>query len=123
MTIQALFGLSVLMSFLAFGIVTKLYIWPYLRAMPRDDALTALLVPHAFRFIGLSFLVPGVVSPSLPSQFAAPAAYGRSGRGAPGGRGDLGAVRARSLGGRGRVGVQRVGHGRSSARNLPRPVR
>lgn len=44
--------------------------------MARDDALIALVVPHTFRFIGLSFLVPGVVSPSLPSAFAVPAAYG-----------------------------------------------
>jgi len=28
------------------------------------------------RFIGLSFLLPGVVSPSLPREWAAPAAYG-----------------------------------------------
>jgi hypothetical protein len=28
------------------------------------------------RFIGLSFLVPGVVSPSLPAAFAVPAGYG-----------------------------------------------
>jgi hypothetical protein len=28
------------------------------------------------RFIGLSFLVPGVVSPHLPVAFAVPAAYG-----------------------------------------------
>ena len=34
------------------------------------------MVPHTFRFIGLSFLVPGVVSPSLQSALAAPAAYG-----------------------------------------------
>ena len=33
-------------------------------------------MPHTFRFIGLSFLVPGVVSPSLPVALAAPAAYG-----------------------------------------------
>jgi hypothetical protein len=76
MRIAALFGLSILMSFLAFGLVTRLYIWPWLRVMPREDALTALVVPHTFRFIGLSFLVPGVVSSSLPSDFAAPAAYG-----------------------------------------------
>jgi hypothetical protein len=76
MRIAALFGLSILMSFLAFGLVTKLYIWPWLRVMPREDALTALVVPHTFRFIGLSFLVPGVVSPSLSPDFAAPAAYG-----------------------------------------------
>ena len=29
-----------------------------------------------FRFVGLSFLVPGVVSPVLSPAFAAPAAYG-----------------------------------------------
>ena len=31
---------------------------------------------HSFRFIGLAFLVPGVVSPDLPSAFAHSAAYG-----------------------------------------------
>ena len=36
---QALFGLSVLMSFVAFGLVTKLYIWPRLRMLGRDEAL------------------------------------------------------------------------------------
>ncbi len=76
MSSEALFGLSVLMSFIAFGIVTKLYIWPRLRVMRREDALIPLVVPHAFRFVGLSFLIPGVVSPSLSSAFAIPAAYG-----------------------------------------------
>jgi hypothetical protein len=76
MDIQALFGLSVLTSFVAFGLVTKLYIWPRLRTLDRDDALVLLVLPHTFRFIGLAFLVPGVVSPSLPPAFATPAAYG-----------------------------------------------
>src|SRR5262249_32105890 len=31
---------------------------------------------HSFRFVGLSFLVPGVVSPDLPADCARPAAYG-----------------------------------------------
>ena len=76
MNSDALFGLSILMSFIAFGIITKLYIWPALRDLPRERALMPLVVPHTFRFVGLSFLIPGVVSPSLPSAFAAPAAYG-----------------------------------------------
>src|SRR5262252_9503145 len=78
MNIQALFGLSVFMSFVAFGLVTHLYVWPRLRILERDDALIPLVVLHTFRFIGLSFLVPGVVSPALPSAlaFAAPAASG-----------------------------------------------
>jgi hypothetical protein len=51
MDIQALFGLSVLMSFVAFGLVTKLYLWPRLRIAERDDALVALVAPHTFRFV------------------------------------------------------------------------
>src|SRR5262249_28457757 len=38
--------------------------------------LLPLVVPHTCRFVGLSFLVPGVVSPALASAFALPAAYG-----------------------------------------------
>jgi len=76
MNSQALFGLNVLMSFVAFGIVTKIYIWPRLRVARREEALVALAVPHTFRFIGLSFLISGVVSPSLSLAFGAPAAYG-----------------------------------------------
>jgi hypothetical protein len=73
---EILFGLSVLMSFLAFGIVTKLYVLPRVRVMHREEAILPFLVPHTFRFVGLSFLIPGVVSPSLSADFAAPAAYG-----------------------------------------------
>src|SRR5262245_18394498 len=76
MSVQALFGLSVLVNFVAFGLVTGLYIWPRIRILRREDALTALLLPHTFRFVGLRFLVPEVVAASLPSAFAAPAAYG-----------------------------------------------
>ena len=76
MDVRRLFGVSVLMSFRAFGLVTRLYVWPQLRVMRPEDALIPLVVIHTFRFIGLSFLVPGVVSSSLPSGFARPAAYG-----------------------------------------------
>jgi hypothetical protein len=76
MTSNALFALSILMSFLAFGIVTKVCIWPHLRTKDRTAALIPLVIPHMFRFIGLSFLVPGVVSPSLSPAFAIPAGYG-----------------------------------------------
>jgi hypothetical protein len=76
MDTRALFGISVLMGFVASGLVTAVYVWPRLRLAERDVALRALVAPHAFRFIGLSFLVPGVVSPDLPRTFSAPAAYG-----------------------------------------------
>ena len=72
----AFFGTSVALSFLAWGIITARYLWPALRYQPRTRALRPLLLLHSFRFIGLAFLVPGVVSPNLPSAFALPAAYG-----------------------------------------------
>ncbi len=73
---QVLFGISVALSFVAWGVVARQYIWPALRREPLVDALRPLLLLHAFRFVGLAFLVPGVVSPDLPAAFARPAAYG-----------------------------------------------
>jgi hypothetical protein len=73
---QALFGISVLFSFVVWGIVVRIYMWPALRNRPRTDALRPILLFHSFRFVGLAFLIPGVVSPGLPSAFAYPAVYG-----------------------------------------------
>jgi hypothetical protein len=73
---QLCFFVSIAFSFIAWGIVTARYIWPGLRVRPRAEALRPLLVLHSFRFIGLAFLVPGFVSPDLPSAFARSAAYG-----------------------------------------------
>jgi hypothetical protein len=70
------FFVSIAVSLIAWGIVTARYIWPELRLRQRAEALRPLLVLHSFRFIGLAFLVPGVVSPDLPSAFARSAAYG-----------------------------------------------
>jgi hypothetical protein len=77
MDVRAIFGISALMSLVSSGIIAQLYIWPRLRNLDPYFALVPLVMPHMFlRFIGLSFLVPGVVSPSLPAALAVPAAYG-----------------------------------------------
>jgi len=73
---QLCFFVSIAFAFIAWGIVAKRYVWPKLRLLQRADALRPLLVLHSFRFIGLAFLVPGVVSPDLPPAFAHSAAYG-----------------------------------------------
>jgi hypothetical protein len=67
---------SIAFSLIAWGIVTARYIWPQLRLRQRSEALQPLLILHSFRFIGLAFLVPGVVSPDLPRAFATSAAFG-----------------------------------------------
>src|SRR6516162_7080098 len=73
---QLSFFVSIAFSLITWAIVAARYIWPELRIRPRPEALRPLLTLHSFRFIGLAFLVPGVVSPDLPSAFAHSAAYG-----------------------------------------------
>ena len=69
----AIIGLSVVLCFIAFSIVAGNYITPRLQAWSKEDAIKALVAPHMFRFVGLAFLMPGVVSPTLSSAFAIPA--------------------------------------------------
>ena len=77
MDVRVVFGFGALMSLVSCTVIAKLYVWPWLRTRARDQALASLVAPHMFlRFIGLSFLVPGVVSLALPAAFAVPAAYG-----------------------------------------------
>ena len=76
MQTQLAFFVSIAFSCIAWGIVAARYIWPELRLKPRAEALRPLLILHSFRFLGLAFLVPGVVSTDLPSAFASSAAYG-----------------------------------------------
>src|SRR5260370_17471498 len=44
--------------------------------MDRVNAQRAIATLHSFRFFGLVFILPGVVSPDLPAGFAVFAAYG-----------------------------------------------
>ena len=76
MLTQLQFFVSIAFSFVTWGMLAARYVWPRLRDLPRADALRPLLMLHSFRFIGLAFLVPGVVSPDLPSAFAQSAGYG-----------------------------------------------
>src|SRR5437870_13444411 len=76
MQTQLAFFVSIAFSLIAWGIVTARYIWPPLRLRQRSEALRPLLILHSFRFIGLAFLVPGVVSPDLPRAFATAGAFG-----------------------------------------------
>jgi hypothetical protein len=64
------------MSFIAWGAVAWHWIWPALRERSGSEALKPILLLHGFRFLGLAFLVPGVVSADLPALFTRPDAYG-----------------------------------------------
>jgi hypothetical protein len=76
MSFPVLFGISAALGMATWGAVAWLYIWPALKRSPSPENLRPILLLNGFRFLGLAFLVPGVVSPELPSAFAQPEAYG-----------------------------------------------
>ena len=75
MDIQAIFGLQFVLSLLAWGVIAGFLLSPRLAQLPQYKALLWLSLPHAFRHVGMVFLVPGVVDQPLPREFADPAAY------------------------------------------------
>lgn len=76
MTPQNIFNLHLAMGYVPWLLWFVTYGWPRLRTMEGVDAQRAIASLHAFRFLGLVFLVPGVVGTGIPHAFAAPAAYG-----------------------------------------------
>ncbi|HLH12102.1 MAG TPA: hypothetical protein VKV77_09530 [Methylovirgula sp.] len=70
------FMISYIVAFIAFALIAIWYVWPNIRNRPPKAALSPLLLYSCLRINGLMFLMPGVVSPDLPSAFAVPTAYG-----------------------------------------------
>ena len=76
MPFPVLFGITVVLGLAVWGAVASRYIWPALRERSSPENLKPILMLHGFRFLGLAFVMPGVVSPELPAAFAQPVAYG-----------------------------------------------
>ncbi len=72
----AIFGLQFFLSLVTWGLIAKWVLAPWLEKESPQNALFWLTLPHAFRYMGMVFLVPGVVARPLPGDFATPAAYG-----------------------------------------------
>src|SRR5260370_11064942 len=63
-------------ALVVWGPVAADYFWPPTRELPNPENLKPILMLDGSRFLGLAFLVPGVVSPDLPAAFAQPVAFG-----------------------------------------------
>jgi hypothetical protein len=72
----AIFGLQFVLSLVVWGLIAKWLLAPWLENKSPHEAFFWLTLPHAFRYMGMVFLVPGVVARPLPGAFAIPAAYG-----------------------------------------------
>jgi hypothetical protein len=76
MDIQLIFVLQFVLSLLVAGLLARWYAAPWLADKPLEAALMVLLLPHAFRHVGLAFIVPALNQPGMPVDFAVAAAYG-----------------------------------------------
>lgn len=76
MPYPVLFAISAAFGLVVWGAVAWQYIWPALRERRSPENLKPILLLHGFRFLGLAFLLPGVVSPELSATFAQPVGYG-----------------------------------------------
>lgn len=76
MSPELLFRLHLVLGYVAWLLCFNTYVWPRLKSMDLFEAQRAIATLHSFRFFGLVFILPGVVSPDLPASFAEFAAYG-----------------------------------------------
>jgi hypothetical protein len=76
MPTEILFQTHLVLGYVAWLLCFGAYGLPWLKSMDRVAAQRAIAALHSFRFFGLVFILPGVVSPNLPADFAVFAAYG-----------------------------------------------
>ncbi len=69
MSVEPLFQTHLVLGYVAWLLCFGAYILPWLKSMDRIDAHRAIATLHSFRFFGLVFVLPGVVSPALPASF------------------------------------------------------
>jgi hypothetical protein len=70
-----IFNLHLVLGYVAWLLCFGVYVWPWLKTMDQVEAQRAIATLHSFRFFGLVFILPGIVSPNLPASFATFAAY------------------------------------------------
>jgi len=72
---EILFQTHLILGYAAWLLCFAVYIWPRLKGLDHFKAQRAIATLHSFRFFGLVFILPGVVSANLPAGFATFAAY------------------------------------------------
>jgi hypothetical protein len=76
MSTATIFQIHLVLGYVPWLLFVAVYVLPKLKSMDPLGAQRAIATLHSFRFFGLVFIVPGVVGPNLPADFATFAAYG-----------------------------------------------
>jgi hypothetical protein len=75
MSPELIFQIHLVLGYVPWLLCFGVYVWPRLKSMDPVEAQRAIATLHSFRFFGLVFIIPGVVGPNLPADFATFAAY------------------------------------------------
>jgi hypothetical protein len=75
MSPETLFQIHLVSGYVAWLLCLGVYVLPKLASMDRVEAQRAIATFHSFRFLGLIFMLPGVVGSRLPAEFTVFAAY------------------------------------------------
>jgi len=67
---------QMLLDYTALGLIFVIYVYPRLVRVPLLDALTAITFVHAFRFLGASYLNPGLSGLDPASSWVLETGYG-----------------------------------------------
>ena len=76
MNTTLIFPAQLILGLLTWSLLARWFVVPRLAGLPRASALQPLLAVQALRYIGLVFLAPAAVAPSLAQTFAVPAGLG-----------------------------------------------
>lgn len=76
MSTEPIFQTHLVLGYVAWSLCFGAYILPWLKSVDSVKAHRAIATLHSFRFFGLVFILPGVVGPNLPADFAVFAAWG-----------------------------------------------
>src|SRR5262245_51107216 len=71
-----IFALAQTFSAVLWVLIARWYVWPWLREQPLERGVTALLWPHAFRFINLAAATQSQVDPAGPRAWLQEVAWG-----------------------------------------------
>lgn len=73
---QLLFTSQIVLSLVVYTLVARWYLAPVLARLSLVQALTPLLLFHATRYIGATFLTSSVIDARVPGSFTVPGAVG-----------------------------------------------
>lgn len=76
MSPATIFQVHLLLGYVPWLLCVGAYVLPWLKSMDPAEAQRIIATLHSFRFFGLVFILPGVVGPNLPGDFAVVAAFG-----------------------------------------------